>query len=404
MKWTAMTMDLSRVRKTVQTVRLTGRSLLALSVSTLLFFVLLGAAGYAQSYLRTSPVSSMKGLAASVSQEFFLDMMKLEIPHLKNETSSSSTFSQANMFSFVFRLLTNVNPNDPKTLIAHEVPGLASGTPVLIRGSHDDGGPVDYPMPADHAGGGTPPVTDPTPAGTPAPTPQPTPEQAGKQTTSGKKVVMVYTTHNRESYLPELPGVTDPNKAYDPVKNVTLVGKRLAQKLEEQGVGAIAYSQDYSSTEQDFNYYKSYKYSAKTVKEAFAAHPDIQFVFDLHRDSSKRDKTTKTINGVDYAQVYFIIGQRNPNWETNESFASQLHAKLEKKLPGLSRGVWGKNPNEGDAEYNQSLSPNSVLIEIGGPYNSLEECYRTADALAGIIAEQYWEAEKVGAPAAPAKQ
>jgi len=60
----------------------------------------------------------------------------------------------------------------------------------------------------------------------------------------------------------------------------------------------------------------------------------------------------------------------------------------------LSRGVWGKTAANGNGEYNQSVSPGSVLIEIGGVDNTLEECYRTADALAKIIAEMYWNDEK----------
>jgi stage II sporulation protein P len=43
-----------------------------------------------------------------------------------------------------------------------------------------------------------------------------------------------------------------------------------------------------------------------------------------------------------------------------------------------------------------------VLIEIGGIENTLEECYRTADILAEVIAEIYWEsrdARKADSPA-----
>jgi stage II sporulation protein P len=84
------------------------------------------------------------------------------------------------------------------------------------------------------------------------------------------------------------------------------------------------------------------------------------------------------------------------------SFANQIHEKLEKEYPGLSRGIWGKTAATGNGEYNQSVAPESVLIEIGGVENTLKECYRTADVLAEAIAELYWEsqdAEKVDAKA-----
>jgi stage II sporulation protein P len=106
-----------------------------------------------------------------------------------------------------------------------------------------------------------------------------------------------------------------------------------------------------------------------------------------------------TINGKDYAQVYFIIGHGNKNWRENEAFANKIHAKLEKEYPGISRGIWGKSSANGNGEYNQSLSPNSFLIEIGGVDNTLQESYRTADILARLIADEVFQAEKVNAKA-----
>jgi stage II sporulation protein P len=132
----------------------------------------------------------------------------------------------------------------------------------------------------------------------------------------------------------------------------------------------------------------------KTVKEAIASSKDLKFFFDLHRDSQKRKYTTIDIKGKSYAQVYFIIGHKNPNWEKNEAFATKIHDALDKKYPGISRGIWGKTAASGNAEYNQSLATDSVLIEVGGVDNTLEESYRTADALAEVISEIYWAEEK----------
>ncbi|WP_434006919.1 stage II sporulation protein P [Paenibacillus konkukensis] len=209
----------------------------------------------------------------------------------------------------------------------------------------------------------------------------------------------MYQSHNQESYLPDLPGVKDPDKAYDPKKNVTLVGLRLAQKLEQDGIGAVHSDINYPATEKNFYYPYSYKYSLKTLQEASAAHPDLKFYFDIHRDSQRRDKTTVTINGKDYAQLYFIIGGKNPDWKENEQFASQIHQALENKYPGLSKGIFAKAA-EGNGVYNQNFSANSVLIEVGGVDNSLEECYRTADLLADAITEVVLNVQKVDGGAA----
>jgi stage II sporulation protein P len=187
----------------------------------------------------------------------------------------------------------------------------------------------------------------------------------------------------------------DPNSS---TKNITLVGKRLAQKLEEEGIGAQHSNTDYPTAIQNYRWELSYKYSMKTVKEALASNKDLKFIFDIHRDSQKRKYTTIDINGKSYAQVYFIIGHKNPNWEQNEAFATKIHEALDKKYPGISRGIWGKTAASGNAEYNQSLAADSVLIEVGGVDNTLEESYRTADALAEVISEIYWAEEKVSAP------
>ncbi|MDF2720166.1 MAG: stage sporulation protein [Paenibacillus sp.] len=184
--------------------------------------------------------------------------------------------------------------------------------------------------------------------------------------------------------------------------NVTLVGKRLKEKVEALGVPALQSTPDYPSSVKSFNYAKSYAYSAVTVKEAIAQHKQLGMIFDIHRDSLNRDRTTVRIGDKDYAQVYFVVGKKNAGWEKNSEFASKIHSKLESKMPGISRGVYGKASN-GNAEYNQSLSPNSILLEIGGPYNSLEEMYRTADLLAEIIAEMQRDAVKASAPAGSAK-
>jgi len=415
MKWSAFTIDVGKIRKTIRTAGYATKLFGIIFFTTFMFFVGIGIIGYVQAKVNASPISSMRGVAASVSSDFFMDMLSLEVPHLRNERSETA-FSQQNVIGFVFRMLTDINLRDPKTMLAREVPGLGRDNAVLLRKGPNGNSaysPEDYP-PAKAAegmggkepsGGGTTPApavdspapSTPPPAASPQPSPSSTPDTQAKPTTGDRKVVLIYHSHNRESFLPHLKPGLEPSEAYDPETNVTLVGKRLQKKLNELGIGSVNYSPDYAATEKGYNFNYSYKYSQKTVKEAFAANPDIQFVFDLHRDSGSRKATTVTIDGKDYARTFFIIGQKNPNWKQNEKFAAAIHEKLEQKLPGISNGIWGKTLHDGQAEYNQSLSPNSVLIEIGGPYNTLEECYRTADELGQIISELYWDAQKANA-------
>jgi stage II sporulation protein P len=96
---------------------------------------------------------------------------------------------------------------------------------------------------------------------------------------------------------------------------------------------------------------------------------------------------------------------KNANWKQNSEFANRIHTLLEQKFPGISRGVYAKS-SQGNGEYNQHYSPNSMLMEIGGPYNALDEMYRTVDLIGDTLAEmikQMEQAEKVNAPSTPAK-
>lgn len=383
---------------------ITGRAYFILSLCSMVLFILLGLGGMLQKSLSASPVQSMKGFAASVSGQFFQSLLGMELPHMA--PVDGSPFQTGRMASFLLRFLTDINPGDPKSLLALEMPGMPRDHSVLLRpgsGSPDapeDHGPIDddgtqpdggfteitgLPGPLESSQGEEqePPIAEPTPE---------QPANTDEQTTEGRKVVFIYHSHNRESWYPELKSdQKDPNS--DTV-NISLVGKRLAKQLESLGVGSTHSSKDYPTSVKGYNWNYSYKYSLQTVKQALASNKQLKFFFDIHRDSQRRKKTTATINSKDYAQVYFIIGHRNPNWRENEDFANQIHERLEKEYPGLSRGVWGKTAANGNGEYNQSVSPDSVLLEIGGVDNTLEESYRTADVLAKVIAELYWENEE----------
>jgi stage II sporulation protein P len=407
MKWTSATLNLSHVRKTFQSASSVGKTFFILSAATLAIFVLVGVGGYLQNkVITTSPVSSMKSLAASVTNQFFIDMLGMEVPHL-NKDQKKFTFSQHNVFHFAFQFLTDINPSDPKSLVASEVPGMDTNkSTVLVKGSEaNPSDPVDYnPVSTNlEAEAKNPP--NPTPEPTPTGTTTPVVSQTGQPPKSaGNNVAFIYQTHSNESFLPELKGVTDPDKAYSDKVNIISVGQRLAQNLEKDGIGAVHSQTIYPSTVKNFEYPYSYKYSLKTLQEAAVKHPDLQYYFDLHRDSAARNKTTATIDGKDYAQVYFIIGGKNPNWKKNEEFANKIHQVLEAKHPGISKGIHAKEASEGNGLYNQNFSPNNILIEVGGPYNSLEECYRTTDWLAEAISEVILNAKKVDAPATSPKQ
>jgi stage II sporulation protein P len=347
----------------------------------------------------------MKRMAGAVSSAFLVELLGMENPHLPRP--EHSVISSKNAASFLSGRFFQIDLFEPKTLLASEVPFLRAARNTGNRPPEPDGAPVQNAREPDAAAGEdatapSSPAKDGNGSGEsgdalPEPIPNAPVTSPGRNparlSTGDKKVVLIYHSHPRESWVPEL-NAENVNGANDPHTNITLVGKRLAEKLEEAGVGAVHSATDYQTTVADYNWNFSYKYSLQTVREAMAVNRDIVYLFDIHRDAAGRDVTTAEIDGKSYARIFFIIGKKNEQWEKNEAFAKQLHDLLESKHPGLSRGIWDKGGG-GHAEYNQSVSPNSVLIEIGGAYNTLEECYRTVDVLAETISELYWQAEKV---------
>ncbi len=355
---------------------------------TAILFVLTAFSGVFQDTIQSNRQPPLHHVVTALSSDWLMAALSNELP---------STFVREQHFSlertvrFLFEWSTHLNPFEPKSLLAAGVPGMERQQAVLLHGAVNDT-TIDAPF-------------DPTPSKK-AITVQKSQEETTSQfpltTRSGqvqasKKKVLIYHSHNRESWIPELKhrNITNPDLAFDERVNITLLGERLALLLEQKGVGAHSMSTDYPSSIATFKYTKSYSYSLKTVQEAIARNGEYDFYFDIHRDAQPRKKTTFVHKGQAYAQVYFIVGGKNPNWRKNYEFAKAIHDALQERMPGLSKSIYAKR-SHGNGEYNQSVSQNSALIEIGGPYNTLAESYRTIAVLADVIAEQYYDAKEVG--------
>ncbi|MBU6145603.1 MAG: stage II sporulation protein P [Paenibacillaceae bacterium] len=208
-----------------------------------------------------------------------------------------------------------------------------------------------------------------------APPPAPTP-----QIRETNPVALIYHAHPYESYLPELPGVHSVDRAFDAIENgrtVTVLGASLAKQLTSFGIGSAHSAVPYS-------WKNAYRTARSTVIEAMKTHDSLTYLIDIHRDALRREKTTLTTKEHTYARIVFVIGQKNIDYSQNVRFATRLHERIERALPGISRGIILKRAGS-HGEFNQSLSPNSVLIEIGGVDNTLIEAQRSIDVLASAL-------------------
>jgi stage II sporulation protein P len=215
-------------------------------------------------------------------------------------------------------------------------------------------------------------------------------------TTGGEEVVYIYHSHSRESFLPYFKNTDKPEEAYHSEVNMTLVGKMLGEALERKGIGAQVNASDIGQELDDrgLNYGSSYPVSREHVQAAQKENRGLEIFFDLHRDSLRKDSTTATIQGKDFAQLLFVVGTGHADFEKNLEFTDGLHNEIESQFPGLSKGILEKDSSQGNGIYNQDLSPQSVIIEVGGVDNTAQELNHTIEAFVEVFSEYYWHGEK----------
>ncbi|ASS76113.1 hypothetical protein CIG75_14870 [Tumebacillus algifaecis] len=299
-------------------------------------------------------------LGTMLSQE--LPMYAASAPAAKAAEASPYPKGIASMLLYVF---TDLDTSNPLTLLGYQIPGMAVADFKLLTPDPE----YDTP-PTDHEFGELPPNLNPKP------------REKVDPVKSDKPQVYVYHTHNRESFLPDI-GKTLADQAYDDKKNIEQAGKWLLAELENGGTPGMQTTTDYWQ----FPYPEAYDFSRPTVEKVLQEQKELKLIYDIHRDSGERDVTTRKVNGEDYAAVYWIIGGGNPSYPKNAEVATKLDGYMKKMYPGLSRGVWSRPYNANfDTRYNQDLNPNMVLIEIGGPFNTLAEVERTSKAIAKVTA------------------
>jgi len=214
--------------------------------------------------------------------------------------------------------------------------------------------------------------------------------------TFGKEVVYIYHTHSRESFLPYLKNTVKPDEAYHSRANITLVGEMLGRALKRRGVGTSINSTDIVQIldSKDLDYNSSYDVSREQVQAARRENNEFEYFIDVHRDSLRKDSTTVEMSGLNYANLLFVVGTGHEDFEKNLLFAEGLQSMLDTQYPGLSKGIIQKSGSQGNGVYNQDISPNSIIVEIGGVDNTVEELHRSTEVFADVLSNYYWHGEE----------
>lgn len=123
--------------------------------------------------------------------------------------------------------------------------------------------------------------------------------------------------------------------------NIINVGLALESASEKKQVG-IAQRSEICDKVLGQEYLTSNALATKIARMCTTCELTLDIQCDaFERPAGTRYFTTCTKDGKDYAQVRFVVSQNesNPNWKENVKFAMLMIQKLEKKVPGISRGI-----------------------------------------------------------------
>ena len=196
-------------------------------------------------------------------------------------------------------------------------------------------------------------------------------------------IIYIYNTHQTEEYQPSS------FVEYSITPTVQMNDYILEEQFEKEGLETLVEEQSIKEVlnNNNWNYARSYDASRIFLEEKKKMYPSLTYFIDVHRDSLTKEKTTITINNKDYAKILFIVGLENPNYHQNLAFTESINNKLNEKYPSLSKGIYKKEGPGVNGVYNQDFSPKTILVEMGGPENSIEEVLNTSLAFSECFLE-----------------
>lgn len=207
---------------------------------------------------------------------------------------------------------------------------------------------------------------------------------------SAEPQVLIMHTHATEDYRLSAGlwfDLADGSRSTDRAVNMCAVGRIMADTLNAAGIYTL-----HDETLNDYpSYTGSYSNSRAVVQQYLAQYPSIKVVLDVHRDAIETEGGSRmapvcTVGGRQAAQVMIICGCDNgstvrlPDWRQNLRFAAAWERAMEGMYPGFTRPVLFSY-----RFYNQDLTTGSLLIEIGGHGNNLNEALYAGQLAANAL-------------------
>lgn len=216
--------------------------------------------------------------------------------------------------------------------------------------------------------------------------------------------VLVYHTHDTEAYRP-VPGSeyvpSGDFRTEDDEKNVYAVGEELCRILrEDYGIIAIHAPEKHEKP----LITTAYSRSLETMLRYKEEYPTLEMFIDLHRDGvadTGYEDDFVTVDGKECARMMFVVGTgksgkssqygpeetegvaaQAPDFESNYALAVRLTETLLSYNDRFMRNIRVKS-----GKYNQQVSSQCLLVEVGHNGNTLEQAKNAAAFLAKAIAE-----------------
>lgn len=199
--------------------------------------------------------------------------------------------------------------------------------------------------------------------------------------------ILIYHTHTTEAYTQTEANPYKQTSAFrtrEQDKSVVAVGEALKKELEEVYGYAVLHD---TTDHEPPKLATAYERSEVTMTAYKEKYPSLEIFIDLHRDASSDTTDYVLFQGQPAARIMCVVGkgekyEDKPDFDSNLALAQAFTDSLNAMTKGFARQVRIK-----PGRYNQHLSSQCLLIEVGHNANTLEQALNAVPAIAKALHE-----------------
>jgi bla regulator protein BlaR1 len=160
-----------------------------------------------------------------------------------------------------------------------------------------------------------------------------------------------------------------PNEVYPSGMRATDVGALLNDKLVKEGLNS-----HFIKVGQNTDYNKSFQITRDIITKNVKEYSNT-ILLDIHLNTTEKDKS-------DARKILFILTKESPNYDSNKKFVDSLFANIKNSNQVKPEIYFYKF---GISYYNQDLSNNSTLVDLGNNMSSDSDIEACVNALVSAI-------------------